>query len=362
MKKMKKTRKNNISNPPGVEISVVIAAYNEEQVIEASIKSVVKELKSRTGVRWELIVVNDGSVDRTGHILDKLSKKDSRIRSMHLRRNFGQGRALRAGFDVSRGEVIITLDADLSYSPRYIYQMYDALLDTRSEMVLASAYMPGGLVRNVPLTRRLLSRFGNYYLRLMMGSQVSTVTCVVRAYSRAVIDSLLLTSDGMELQLEILNKAFRAGFRIVEIPAVLEWSGKKEGGMPMPAPRASKMRVLRTIRNYLLFGLLSRPAVLFVPVALYLIAHGSIMTFGLFFRLVSLIASNYTDGLLGAMSDGLKNLVADQGYSVLTASFLLVIGIQLFAVSMQFIQNQIYFEELSKLHQIVSSKMSNPKR
>lgn len=353
-------RKNNIPNLPGVEMSVVIAAYNEEQVIEASIKSVVKEIKSRSNVNWELIVVNDGSLDRTSEIIDKLSKKDSRIRSAHLRRNFGQGRALRAGFDMSRGEVIITLDADLSYSPKYIYQMYDALLDTRSEIVLASAYMPGGLVKNVPVTRRILSRFGNYYLRLMMGSQVSTVTCVVRAYLRDVIDSLLLTSDGMELQLEILNKAVRAGYRIVEIPAALEWSGKKGNGIP--TPRTSKMRILRTIRNYLLFGLLSRPAVLFVPIAVYLIGHGSIMTVGLFLRLVSLIASNYKAGLLDAMSSGLKNLVADQGYSVLTASFLLVIGIQLFAVSMQFIQNQIYFEELSKLHQIVSSKTSRPKR
>lgn len=360
MKNAKRTKEPDLANPTDVEISVVIAAYNEEQVIESSIKSVMKELKSRHGVKWELIVINDGSLDRTAEILDILSKKDSRIRSMHLRRNFGQGRALRTGFDLSRGRVIITLDADLSYSPKYIYQMYDALLATKSEIVLASAYMRGGSVKNVPFVRRLLSRFGNYYLRAMMGSQVSTVTCVVRAYSREVIDSLLLTSDGMELQLEILNKAVRAGYRVAEIPAVLEWTGKKTD--EIPAPRTSKMRIFRTIRNYLLFGLLSRPAILFVPIALYLVTHGSIMTFGLFLRLISLIASNYTSGLLAAMSAGLKNLVAEQGYSVLTASILLVIGIQLFAVSMQFIQNQIYFEELSKLHKIVSNKTSNLKR
>ena len=164
----------------------------------------------------------------------------------------------------------------------------------------------------------------------------------------------------MELQLEILNKAVRAGYRVAEIPAVLEWNDKKTD--EIPAPRTSKMRIFRTIRNYLLFGLLSRPAILFVPIALYLVTHGSIMTFGLFLRLISLIASNYTSGLLAAMSAGLKNLVAEQGYSVLTASILLVIGIQLFAVSMQFIQNQIYFEELSKLHKIVSNKTPNLKR
>jgi glycosyltransferase involved in cell wall biosynthesis len=351
---MKKTKKYNLTNRAGVEISVVIAAYNEEQIIESSIKSVVKELESRRGVKWELISVNDGSLDRTGEIQDRLSKKDDRIRSIHLRRNFGQGRALRAGFDMSRGEVVITLDADLSYSPKYIYQLYDALLNTKSEIALASAYMHGGLVKNVPFVRRFLSRFGNYYLRLMMGYQVSTVTCVVRAYSREVVDSLPLTSDGMELQLEILSKAARAGFRIVEIPATLEWSGKKNDGDLVI--RTSKMRILRTIRNYLLFGLLSRPAVLFVPISLYLIAHGSIMTIGLFLRLISFISSSYTYSLLDAMSAGLKNLIDEQGYSVLTASFLLVIGIQLFAVSMQFIQNQIYFDELSKLYRLALNK------
>ena len=359
MKNAKRTKAPNLASPTDVEISVVIAAYNEEQVIESSIKSVVKELKSRHGVKWELIVINDGSLDRTAEILDILSKKDGRIRPIYLRRNFGQGRALRTGFDLSRGRVIITLDADLSYSPKYIYQMYDALLGTKSEIVLASAYMRGGSVKNVPFVRRLLSRFGNYYLRAMMGSQVSTVTCVVRAYSREVIDSLLLTSDGMELQLEILQKASRLGYRIEEIPAHLEWSLQKTE--ETSATRTSKMRIARTIRQYFLFGLLSKPALVFIPIALYLIIHGGVMTIGLFIKLISLIQSSYSQSMLSAMSDGLKGLMEGQGYSVLTASFLLIIGIQLLASSLQFIQNQLYFDETVNILQAIVKKNTKNK-
>ena len=337
-----------------VDISVVIAAYNEGAVIENNIKQVVAELESRPAMGWELICVNDGSQDNTGELLNNLSQNDPRIHIIHLRRNFGQGRAIRTGFDVCRGEVIVTLDADLSYSPAYVYQMFDTLREKNVEVVLASAYSKGGAVTNVPFQRRFLSRAGNYYLRVMMGSNVATVTCVVRAYMRDVIDTLILTSDGMELQLEILQKASRLGYRIEEIPAHLEWSLQK--AQEKSATRASKMRIAHTIRQYFLFGLLSKPALVFIPIALYLIVHGGIMTIGLFIRLTSLIQASHDQGLLAAMSDGLKGLMEGQGYSVLTASFLLIIGIQLLASSLQFVQNQLYFDETVNILQAIVNK------
>ena len=337
-----------------VDVSIVIAVYNEGVVIENNIKQVVAELESRPAMRWELICVNDGSNDNTGELLNNLSQNDPRIHTIHLRRNFGQGRALRTGFDVCRGEVIVTLDADLSYSPAYVYQMFDTLRKKNVEVVLASAYSKGGAVTNVPFQRRFLSRAGNYYLRVMMGSNVATVTCVVRAYMRDVIDTLILTSDGMELQLEVLQKASRLGYRIEEIPAHLEWSLQK--AQEKSATRASKMRIAHTIRQYFLFGLLSKPAYVFVPIASYFILHGSIMTVGLLFKLIASIKENYHQSLLTAMSIGLKNLMNEQGYSVLTASFLLIIGIQLFAFVLQFIQSQIYFDELVKIMQIYNKK------
>lgn len=341
-------------NRRDVDVSIVIAVYNEGVVIENNIKQVVAELESRPAMRWELICVNDGSNDNTGELLNNLSQNDPRIHTIHLRRNFGQGRALRTGFDVCRGEVIVTLDADLSYSPAYVYQMFDTLRKKNVEVVLASAYSKGGAVTNVPFQRRFLSRAGNYYLRVMMGSNVATVTCVVRAYMRDVIDTLILTSDGMELQLEILQKASRLGYRIEEIPAHLEWSLQK--AQEKSATRASKMRIAHTIRQYFLFGLLSKPALVFIPIALYLIVHGGIMTIGLFIRLTSLIQASHDQGLLAAMSDGLKGLMEGQGYSVLTASFLLIIGIQLLASSLQFIQNQLYFDETINILQAIVNK------
>src|SRR5271157_4178410 len=206
----------NTTNQRDIDFSIIIAAFNEEAVIENNIRRVIAELESRPAVHWELICVNDGSQDNTGVLLNALSEIEPRMYAVHLRRNFGQGRALRTAFDLCHGDIIVTMDADLSYSPSYIYQMVDTLKEKNVEIVLASAYSKGGSVKNVPYFRRFLSRAANYYLRIMMGNHIATTTCVVRAYMRDVIDSLILTSDGMELQLEILNKATRLGFRIAE--------------------------------------------------------------------------------------------------------------------------------------------------
>ena len=190
-----------MSNQPR-KLTVVVAAYDEEPIIARNLQRIVEELAGREGWDWELICVNDGSGDRTGELMDQFATGKCRVRVLHHRRNFGQGRALRTAFDACKGDVIVTLDADLSYGPEYIFRLTEALDEKNVEIALASAYAKGGLVRNVPFYRRFLSRVGNRYLARMSHYRISTSTCVVRAYRREVIDAIYLTSDGMELQLE----------------------------------------------------------------------------------------------------------------------------------------------------------------
>lgn len=335
-----------------VDLSVIIAAFNEAAVIDANICRVVAELEKHSEVRWELIVVNDGSQDRTGELINAWEKRDARIRVLHHRRNFGQGRALRTAFDVVSGDVIVTLDADLSYGPEYIFRLLDVLSDSDSDIALASAYMKGGAVRNVPFGRALLSRLANLYLAKLSHYDIATSTCVVRAYRRDCIDSLVLTSDGMELQLEILMKAHMLGLRVCEIPAVLSWSDTKKATGEISSPRVSKMRISRSMRLYLLMGWLFKPASIFMGLALILIVLGCHMAVILLSMIINSVLKYMSEGFIVALSIGLREVFTGFTYSFVFCGAFLLIGIQIFAFSLLLMQNKFYFDELCKLGHI----------
>ncbi|MBG0777618.1 MAG: glycosyltransferase family 2 protein [Desulfovibrionaceae bacterium] len=254
------------------ELSVIVAAYNEEAVIADNLSRMAAQLASRPETTWEMILVDDGSADRTHELLQAFAASaPGPVTVLRHRRNFGQGRALRNAFAAAKGSIIVTMDADLSYGPEYIHTLYDALHSSGADIALASAYAPGGKVQNVPAYRHFLSRYGNRYLALMTPYPIHTATCVVRAYRREVIDSCVLTCDGMELQLEILGKAALAEYRVHEVPATLAWRADKAQNASLG--RASKMKILRAIRLYLLMGWLWRPGLpLFALSALLLAA------------------------------------------------------------------------------------------
>jgi len=341
------------STTPGTEcdLSVVVAAYNESAVIAGNLHRIVEQLRTRPSVRWELLCVNDGSTDDTGRLMDAFAVDEPRARVLHHRRNFGQGRALRTAFDACRGAMIVTLDADLSYGPDYIYRLTDALAEQTVEIALASPYTRGGTVRNVPMYRHVLSRVGNWYLARMSRYPISTSTCVVRAYRREVLDAVTLTSDGMELQLEVLMKSAMMGFRVCEVPAHLEWANQKVAEADFR--RVSKMRILRTIRLYLLMGWLSRPAFLFMVLSLLMILPGLSTAVAVGVRVIQAMKAHGQKGFFDSLSLGLRDVWTQYPHSIVIFGAMLMVGIQIFAFSMLLMQNKSYFEELYQLQQTV---------
>lgn len=333
------------------KISVIVAAYNEAPIIAGNIRRILATLKERPEMTWELILVNDGSSDGTGDILEEVAEGEPGVAAIHHRRNLGQGRALRTGFHLCRGETIITLDADLSYGPEYIWLLYESLVRQRLDISLASPYVAGGTVRNVPLYRYLLSRWGNRYLARMSSYHVSTITCVVRAYRREVWEHLYLTADGMELQLEILMKASMLGFRVGEIPAALVWSeGKaKDAGLR----RISKMKILRTIRLYLKMGWLFRPAYIVIFLSLLLLLPGLYMGAWAMWR-AGVNAHRYLLSGLDfnwAVSYGLQEAFSKTPYSFIISGILIIMGLQMIVFGLLIVQSKFYFDELYRLGQ-----------
>jgi len=236
-----------------MDLSIVIPMFNEAENAESTLIRVEEALASFNGT-YEIIAVNDGSIDNTLQILNKLAEQDGKLKIVTYSKNIGRGMALRKGFQESKGEMVISTDADLSYDPRYILDLVGALKSGQDiDFVLASPYMPGGGVRNVPWHRLWISKLGNKILRFAMPNRIYTSTGIFRAYRKKVLESLELESDGKEIHLEILSKAIALGFRVKEFPAVL--TSRKKG--------RSKFKFRKTAISHLIFSVFEKPMMIF---------------------------------------------------------------------------------------------------
>jgi len=247
-----------------MNLSIVIPMFNEAENVESTLKRVEEALTSFQGT-YEIIPVNDGSLDQTLDILKRFAGRNGKVKVVSYLKNVGRGMALRKGFKESSGEIIVSIDADLSYDPHYILDLVGTLRNEQeTDFVLASPYMPGGGVHNVPGLRLWLSKSGNKILRFAMPNRIYTSTGIFRAYRRKVLDSVELESDGKEIHLEILSKALALGYRVKEIPAVL--TGRKKG--------KSKFKLKKTAASHLVFSAFEKPMIVFGLIGLVTLGVG----------------------------------------------------------------------------------------
>jgi dolichol-phosphate mannosyltransferase len=247
-----------------MDLSIIIPMFNESENAESTLSRVEEALVSFKGT-YEIIAVNDGSLDNTLEILNRLAEQDRKLKVVSYSKNVGRGMALKKGFKESSGEVIVSIDADLSYSPHYILDFVETLRkEPELDFVLASPYMPGGGVQNVPALRLYISKLGNKILRLAMPNRIYTSTGIFRAYRKKVLDSLELESDGKEIHLEILSKALALGYRVKEIPAIL--TSRKRG--------KSKFKFKKTAISHLVFSVFEKPVIIFGFVGLLILTIG----------------------------------------------------------------------------------------
>jgi dolichol-phosphate mannosyltransferase len=247
-----------------MDLSIVIPMFNEAENVQGTLRKVEEALLPYEG-SYEIIPVNDGSGDNTLEILERIAGQNGRVQVASYPKNSGRGKALRTGFKASRGNIIVSIDADLSYDPDYILDLVETLKREEDvDFVLASPYMPGGGVQDVPFLRLWISKLGNKILRLTMPNKIYTSTGIFRAYRRKILDSLELESDGKEIHLEILSKALALGFRVKEVPAILTRRKKGE----------SKFKFKKTATSHLIFSMFEKPMILFGFLGLLTVAIG----------------------------------------------------------------------------------------
>ncbi len=209
-------------------VSIIVPAFNEGAKLSQNMDTVLRFLFGEgLGYDLELIIVDDGSSDGTFTVAQDVARRHSNVRVMRHGRNRGLGAAIRTGFSSAQGSVMVVYDSDESYSADVIPQLVEALDRSSADLALASPYMRGGSVANVPWVRRLLSREANRFLSFAMRNRVATATCMVRAYRASFFKNIQSVENRMEINVELLFKAIESGAVIAEVPARLEWSSER---------------------------------------------------------------------------------------------------------------------------------------
>jgi glycosyltransferase involved in cell wall biosynthesis len=248
-------------------VSIVLPCYNEEAILEINLIQIIRYLEcTNDKYQWEIVMIDDGSKDSTGTIADNFERNYSNIRVIHHPTNLNLGNALKTGFKNAKGDIIVVMDIDLSYSVDHIEKMIDKMIETSSDIVIASPYMTGGKVTDVPFGRKIMSRWVNRFMRIAAQDKYHTYTGMVRAYKKDFIQTVNLKTKDYEINPEILYKAMILRARIDEIPAHLDWTEQNKHS----GKRTSSMRVIRGFFSGIMSSFIFRPYIFFIAIGLVL--------------------------------------------------------------------------------------------
>ena len=261
---------------PAPKYSVVVPFYNERDIVGKLCGRIARVMR-HVGGTYEMIVVNDGSTDGTGELLEQIAREDERVVFVDLRRNFGQATALQAGFDQARGEVIIAMDGDLQHDP-YEIPLFIRKIDEGYDIA------SGWRVRRGDdfLMRRLPSRVANLLLAMVSGVRLHDFGTTFKAYRREALAGVRLYGD---MHRYVPAICARLGAKICEVPIknVRRRTGKSNYGLARTFRVAMDLLTVRFLSAYL-----TRPLHFFGKWSLGSMAvGGGILGYGLVRKIVA---------------------------------------------------------------------------
>ncbi len=224
---------------------MILPTYNEAENIEPFVRAVTGQLET-VEMPYTVLIVDDGSPDGTGRIADSLAAELPGIRVLHRAAKEGLGRAYLAGFAVALAEgaeLVLEMDSDFSHDPADLPRLIAAA--GAADLVLGSRYVTGGGVVNWGLLRRVVSRAGCAYARLVLGTSVRDLTGGFKCFNRRVLESIELDkvqANGYQFQIELTYRAVRAGFQVAEVPILFR---ERRFGESKMTPRIAVEAVFR---------------------------------------------------------------------------------------------------------------------
>lgn len=269
------------ARPSKIDISVVLPIYDEEESLGELLSNLFSVLDGLNRP-YEIWCVNDGSNDRSSEILHDIAKKRPQLRVLDFRRNFGQTAALQAGFDHARGDIIVTLDADLQNDPADIPRLLEKL-DEGYDVV--SGWRANR--KDAAISRNFVSRIANGIISNISGVKLHDYGCTLKAYRRDVMSGVRLYG---EMHRFIPIYASWRGARVVELPVghAARRYGKSKYGLNRIFKVILDLMVLKFLESYLvkpiyvfggfgMFAIVCSFITLAIAVGLRLFAHTSLI-------------------------------------------------------------------------------------
>lgn len=225
-----------------MDISIVIPLFNEEESLP-ELEAWIRKVMEKEGYSYEVIMVDDGSRDRSWHIIGQLAEQNPHVRGIKFQRNYGKAAALNTGFHAARGRVVATMDADLQDSPEELPGLYRMIVDEGYDMV--SGWKKK---RKDPLfSKNIPSKFFNWTARRMTGIQLHDFNCGLKAYNRDVVKSI-----------EVYGEMHRY------IPVLAKWAGFDKIGEKVVAHQERKYGVTKFGIERFIRGPLDLMSVIFI--------------------------------------------------------------------------------------------------
>ena len=224
-----------------MDISVVVPLYNEDESLP-ELTSWIDQVMSANNFSYEIVLVDDGSTDRSWEVIEELRAQNPAIKGIKFRRNYGKSAALNVGFEVTQGDVVITMDADLQDSPDEIPELYRRIKEEKLDLI--SGWKKK---RYDPITKTVPTKLFNAATRKMSGIQLNDFNCGLKAYRSDVIKTI-----------EVYGEMHRY------IPVIAKWAGFSKISEQVVEHRARKYGTTKFGFSRFINGFLDLLSIFFV--------------------------------------------------------------------------------------------------
>jgi glycosyltransferase involved in cell wall biosynthesis len=197
-----------------LSLSVIVPAYNEQKTIGTLLYAIVNALPNT----HEVIIVDDGSTDKTAEIADEFSRIYTQVRVIRFNKNRGKTAALKEGFAASSGDIVIVQDADLEYDPEDVPGLIEPILTGKADVVYGSRFLVRRAARVLYFRHYLANRLLTFLSNLLTDMNFSDIETGYKVFRGEIIRNMVIKSKGFGFEIEVTAKIAKMGYRIYEVP------------------------------------------------------------------------------------------------------------------------------------------------